>query len=84
MRPALKGNDKALSQLSFGTKNCIWPKGGLRNTFYLSILRLLIVSEKRMSDGQTPLVTSLVMVLVGDGMAAKTNGTRHEHPQGTQ
>ena len=39
---------------------------------------------KKMSDGQTPLVTSLVMVLVGDGMAAKTNGTRHEHPQGTQ
>ena len=38
MRPALKRNDKALSQLSFGTKKCIWPKGGLRNTFYLFIL----------------------------------------------
>ena len=52
MRPALKRNDEVLSQLSFGTKKCIWPKGGLRNTFYLFILRLLIVSEKnvRWSD----------------------------------
>ena len=38
MRPALKRNDKPLSQLSFGTKKCIWPKGWLRNTFYLFIL----------------------------------------------
>ena len=38
MRPALNRNDEALSQLSFGTKKCIWPKGGLRNTFYLFIL----------------------------------------------
>ena len=40
MRPALNRNDEALSQLSFGTKKCIWPKGGLRNTFYLFILSL--------------------------------------------
>ena len=40
MRQALNRNDEALSQLSFGTKKCIWPKGGLRNTFYLFILNL--------------------------------------------